>query len=84
MEFQENNNQEEGNLGNDMESNDGRLQGTSMRTKQHSKSMGQQKREKKKLGLGEKTSIQNSPIQHYEPSEYELYVKEKREKTWRN
>jgi hypothetical protein len=46
MEFQENNNQEEGNLGNDMESNDGRLQGTSMRTKQHSKSMGQQKREK--------------------------------------
>jgi hypothetical protein len=47
MEFQENNNQEEGNLGNDMESNDGRPQRTSMRTKHHSKSMGQQKRGKK-------------------------------------
>ena len=62
-------------MGNDMESNDGRPQRTSMRTKHHSKSVGQQKRGKKELGLEEKTSIQNSPIQQYEPSEYELYVK---------
>jgi hypothetical protein len=44
MEFQENNNQEEGNLGNDMESNDGRPQRTSMRTKHHSKKLGETKK----------------------------------------